>query len=165
MLIGFIGLGKLGMPCAEAVSDKGHYVNGYDILPKQSTKIDIKDSIYIKKLYNIQSQEILLKLSFHNLDENINISNHIHLIKFLETTNEKDKNEYDILINKKKDIGTSGRLVKKSKKIFKRSDNDYFNLSFNINNKNILLFNLKLFNEDSPRVENWNNNLDKVYLN
>ena len=45
MLIGFIGLGKLGMPCAEAVSDKGHYVNGYDILPKQSTKIDIKDSI------------------------------------------------------------------------------------------------------------------------
>ena len=45
MLIGFIGLGKLGMPCAEAVSDKGHYVNGYDILPKQSKKIDIKDSI------------------------------------------------------------------------------------------------------------------------
>ena len=45
MLIGFIGLGKLGMPCAEAVSDKGHHVNGYDILPKQSTKIDIKDSI------------------------------------------------------------------------------------------------------------------------
>ena len=45
MLIGFIGLGKLGMPCAEAVSEKGHHVNGYDILPKQSTKIDIKDSI------------------------------------------------------------------------------------------------------------------------
>ena len=45
MLIGFIGLGKLGMPCAEAVVDKGYHVNGYDILPKQSTKIDIKDSI------------------------------------------------------------------------------------------------------------------------
>ena len=45
MLIGFIGLGKLGMPCAEAVADKGYHVNGYDILPKQSTKIDIKDSI------------------------------------------------------------------------------------------------------------------------
>ena len=45
MLIGFIGLGKLGMPCAEAVVDKGYHVNGYDILPKQSTKIDIKNSI------------------------------------------------------------------------------------------------------------------------
>ena len=45
MLIGFIGLGKLGMPCAEATADKGYHVSGYDILPKQSTKIDIKDSI------------------------------------------------------------------------------------------------------------------------
>ena len=45
MLIGFIGLGKLGMPCAEAVVDKGYHVNGYDILPKQSTKVDIKHSI------------------------------------------------------------------------------------------------------------------------
>ena len=45
MLIGFIGLGKLGMPCAEATADKGYHVNGYDILPKQSTRIDIKDSI------------------------------------------------------------------------------------------------------------------------
>ena len=45
MLIGFIGLGKLGMPCAEATADKNYHVNGYDILPKQSTKIDIKDSI------------------------------------------------------------------------------------------------------------------------
>ena len=43
MLIGFIGLGKLGMPCAEAVADKGHHVYGYDILPKESTKIEIKD--------------------------------------------------------------------------------------------------------------------------
>ena len=45
MLIGFIGLGKLGMPCAEAIADKGHHVYGYDILPKESTKIEIKDSI------------------------------------------------------------------------------------------------------------------------
>ncbi len=45
MLIGFIGLGKLGMPCAEAVVDKGYHVNGYDIASKQSTKVDIKDSI------------------------------------------------------------------------------------------------------------------------
>ena len=45
MLIGFIGLGKLGMPCAEATVDKGYHVNGYDILPRQSTKVDIKSSI------------------------------------------------------------------------------------------------------------------------
>ena len=28
MLIGYIGLGKLGMPCAEATVDKGYHVNG-----------------------------------------------------------------------------------------------------------------------------------------
>ena len=33
------------MPCAEATVDKGYHVNGYDILPKQSTKVDIKNSI------------------------------------------------------------------------------------------------------------------------
>ena len=43
--IGFIGLGKLGMPCAEAISDKGFDVTGYDILPKSSDKITIKDTI------------------------------------------------------------------------------------------------------------------------
>ena len=37
--IGFIGLGKLGMPCAEAIADKGFDVAGYDILPKSSDKI------------------------------------------------------------------------------------------------------------------------------
>jgi len=43
--IGFIGLGKLGMPCAEAIADKGFDVSGYDILHKYSDKITIKDSI------------------------------------------------------------------------------------------------------------------------
>ena len=43
--IGFIGLGKLGMPCAEAVSEKGFHVTGYDIVPKSSNKITMKDSI------------------------------------------------------------------------------------------------------------------------
>ena len=31
MKVGFIGLGKLGMPCAEAMASKGHEVSGYDI--------------------------------------------------------------------------------------------------------------------------------------
>ena len=43
--IGFIGLGKLGMPCAEAISDKGFDVAGYDIVPKSSQKIKIRVSI------------------------------------------------------------------------------------------------------------------------
>jgi UDPglucose 6-dehydrogenase len=43
--IGFIGLGKLGMPCAEAIADKGFDVCGYDIAHKTSNKIAIKDSI------------------------------------------------------------------------------------------------------------------------
>ena len=43
--IGFIGLGKLGMPCAEAIADKGFDVAGFDILPKSSDKMEIRDSI------------------------------------------------------------------------------------------------------------------------
>jgi len=31
MNIGFIGVGKLGMPCAEAMAQKDHNVIGYDI--------------------------------------------------------------------------------------------------------------------------------------
>ena len=43
--IGFIGLGKLGMPCAEAVAKKGFDVAGYDILPKSSSFVEIRESI------------------------------------------------------------------------------------------------------------------------
>ena len=43
--IGFIGLGKLGMPCAEAVARKGFDVTGYDIVQKTSDHIEIRDSI------------------------------------------------------------------------------------------------------------------------
>lgn len=45
MKIGFIGIGKLGMPCAEAISKKGHDVTGYDIEPRISNLIKIKSSI------------------------------------------------------------------------------------------------------------------------
>lgn len=31
MKVGFIGLGKLGFPCAVAIGQKGHLVNGYDL--------------------------------------------------------------------------------------------------------------------------------------
>jgi UDPglucose 6-dehydrogenase len=43
--IGFIGLGKLGMPCAEAIADKGFDVAGYDVIKKSSDKITIKETI------------------------------------------------------------------------------------------------------------------------
>ena len=43
--IGFIGLGKLGMPCAEAIAKKGFDVAGYDILPKTSNLIEIREDI------------------------------------------------------------------------------------------------------------------------
>lgn len=45
MNIGFIGIGKLGMPCAETISQKGHKVTGYDIEFKESSYIDIVPTI------------------------------------------------------------------------------------------------------------------------
>ena len=43
--IGFIGLGKLGMPCAEAIAQKGFEVVGYDIESRSSNIIEIRESI------------------------------------------------------------------------------------------------------------------------
>ena len=31
MKVGFLGLGKLGLPCALAIESKGHIIYGYDI--------------------------------------------------------------------------------------------------------------------------------------
>ena len=42
--VGFIGIGKLGLPCAEVMAQ--HYdVTGYDIYPKTSDKITISDTL------------------------------------------------------------------------------------------------------------------------
>lgn len=43
--IGFIGLGKLGLPCAEAIAKKGFDVAGYDIKHKSSNLIEIREDI------------------------------------------------------------------------------------------------------------------------
>ena len=43
--IGFIGLGKLGLPCAEAIANKGFDVTGYDVEEKIHSKITIKKTI------------------------------------------------------------------------------------------------------------------------
>ena len=43
--IGFIGLGKLGSPCAEAIAQKGFDVTGYDINHVANKHIMLKDTI------------------------------------------------------------------------------------------------------------------------
>ena len=43
--IAYIGLGKLGMPCAEACARKGFDVTGYDTMEKSSDLVTIKRSI------------------------------------------------------------------------------------------------------------------------
>jgi len=45
MNIGFIGTGKLGMPCAEVMSSNGHCVKGYDVAHCASDTVYIVDSI------------------------------------------------------------------------------------------------------------------------
>lgn len=45
MKIGFIGLGKLGMPCAEVMAERGEAVTGYDLRFKESVHIDIADNM------------------------------------------------------------------------------------------------------------------------
>ena len=45
MKMGFIGVGKLGMPCAEAIAKKGHNVNGYDVASRSSEYVNVVPSI------------------------------------------------------------------------------------------------------------------------
>lgn len=45
MKLSFIGLGKLGLPCAEVFAEKGHIVKGYDIIQVNSNSIQIKTTI------------------------------------------------------------------------------------------------------------------------
>ena len=43
MRIGFIGFGKLGQPCGEVISEKGHDVVAYDVADVDTT-VEMKDS-------------------------------------------------------------------------------------------------------------------------
>ena len=45
MNIGFIGTGKLGMPCAQVIASKGHNVTGYDIAQRIGYQITMKSTI------------------------------------------------------------------------------------------------------------------------
>ena len=55
MKIGFIGTGKLGMPCAEAIAKKGHDVCGYDIMKHESQ--------YVISVDNIKSCVLIFQIS------------------------------------------------------------------------------------------------------
>lgn len=43
--IGFIGVGKLGMPCAEVIASKGHDVKGYDVAERTSELVNVVSTI------------------------------------------------------------------------------------------------------------------------
>ena len=45
MKLSFIGLGKLGMPCAEVFAENGYNVKGYDIQEVSSPLVEIKSTI------------------------------------------------------------------------------------------------------------------------
>ena len=44
MKVGFVGIGKLGLPCAETMAQE-YDVTGYDIYPRSSSRIKISDSL------------------------------------------------------------------------------------------------------------------------
>ena len=48
MNIGFLGLGKLGLPVSLAVEDKGHNVFGYDISKQTLTILKIKKFVTVR---------------------------------------------------------------------------------------------------------------------
>ena len=49
MKVGFLGLGKLGLPVALAIESKGHYVCGTDISDTTIKNIKKKKKLVIKK--------------------------------------------------------------------------------------------------------------------
>lgn len=77
MKVGFVGLGKLGLPCALAIESKGHEVIGCDINPKVEEMIKSKKMAY-KELW---AQEHLEKsnIELKSLEEVVNESEIIFL--------------------------------------------------------------------------------------
>lgn len=43
--IGFVGIGKLGLACAQVMAQAGHDVTGYDIYPRQSDSVQISPTL------------------------------------------------------------------------------------------------------------------------
>ena len=76
MRISFIGLGKLGMPCAEAIQKKGFNVTGYDTQVKTSRYVDIKNSI-ADTVIDRDIIFIVLSLFIHNFSHLFHSANEL----------------------------------------------------------------------------------------
>jgi UDPglucose 6-dehydrogenase len=88
MKIGFIGLGKLGLPVALAIEDKGHTVFGYDIDP------NIKKILEKKKIpYKEKGANALLKKSKIKFASILSVAKKSDLIFVAIQTPHEDKYE------------------------------------------------------------------------
>lgn len=66
MKVGIIGCGKLGLPVAIAIGDKGHSVLGYDINPKINSKTEIKDLLLTQEKDQYNKDELQNSDMFKN---------------------------------------------------------------------------------------------------
>ena len=64
MRVGFVGLGKLGLPCALAAEAAGHEVKGYDTSPEVQKIIDTRQLPYVEQ----DAQELLERSRIEILD-------------------------------------------------------------------------------------------------
>lgn len=73
MKIGFVGLGKLGLPVAVAIDYKGHDVLGYDVNPNVTSDKTAKELLYTKEcgITGIDSIEPLLETSKVRFSRNL----------------------------------------------------------------------------------------------
>lgn len=155
MNIGFVGLGKLGLPCALAIASKGHEVYGYDVDLNVKKYIDEKKIPYREELVEDLLQDYTV--NFTNLDGVINKSDIIfvpiqtpHEYKYEGCTRipeERDDFDYEWLKDGIKEISESikkqnkyktvviistvlpGTIEREIKPIIK--DNDKFKLCYN----------------------------------
>jgi UDPglucose 6-dehydrogenase len=155
MKIGFLGLGKLGLPCALAIASKGHDVYGTDI------NLDVKNYIENKKIpYREEGVEELLEkntVTFTDIEDVVNKSEIIfipiqtpHEYKYEGCTripDERDDFNYEWLKDGIKNLSDLIKLQEKDKVVIIIStvlpgtiereimpiikDNDKFKLCYN----------------------------------
>ena len=65
MNIGFMGLGKLGLPCALAIEEKGHSVCGFDI--DDLRPVDHVASCYVPALFATASDDRFVHPSYEHI--------------------------------------------------------------------------------------------------
>ena len=83
MNIGFLGLGKLGLPVSLAVEDKGHNIFGYDI--SKQTIDDIKNKKIRYKEEWVDKYLPNTKIKITNIDDLV--KNSFVLVQFLHYEN------------------------------------------------------------------------------